>query len=260
MSNTRKNIIVHLGAGNSITEVAKRFCIHRSNVYRIKEKYNTLGTTANKPKTGGPRMVRTKEKVEEVRAAIKENPSTSFQKLSRDHDRPEATMRRLVKEDLGYKSLSKTPVQALMVRNHETRVERGRKIIQFLRTELNGHVLVFSDKKDFYMDKKINRHYNQYMATSTKAVDPKLRFMGQSKHPQKASMLGIIMSDGKMLPLIWYEGTMDMTKYKNILARKVFLVLDATYGCGGYVWTQDGAPCHTSRITQYHIERRLGSG
>ena len=87
----------------------------------MKEKYNTLGTTTDKPKTSGPCTVRTKQKVEEVRAAIKENPSTGFQKLSRDHDVPKATMRRLVKEDLGYKSLSKTPVQALTVRNHETR-------------------------------------------------------------------------------------------------------------------------------------------
>ncbi len=72
-------------------------------------------------------------------------------------------------------------------------------------------------------------------------------------------MLGIKISDGETLPPIWYDGTMDMAKYKWILTHKVFPALDATHCCGGYIWIQDGALCLSSKTTQAYLERILGS-
>ncbi len=70
------------------------------------------------------------------------------------------------------------------------------------------------------------------------------RFQGRPKFPKKAMFFGFIGSDGKAFPGIWVEGTMDAAQYKSILIRKVFLILDATYGKGNYIWTQDGASVH----------------
>ncbi|QQP54862.1 Transposable element tcb1 transposase, partial [Caligus rogercresseyi] len=33
----------------------------------------------------------------------------------------------------------------------------------------------------------------------------------------------------------------------------------ATYGHNGYIWTQDGAPAHTSKAIQKYLENKLGS-
>ena len=52
---------------------------------------------------------------------------------------------------------------------------------------------------------------------------------------------------------------LDARKYKAILVHRVFPVLDATYGKNGYLWTQDGAPCHTAKIVLKYLESRLGS-
>ncbi len=47
--------------------------------------------------------------------------------------------------------------------------------------------------------------------------------------------------------------------YRSILINKVFPILDSTYGPGRYVWTQDGASCHTSNVVLRYLEGRLGS-
>ncbi len=72
-------------------------------------------------------------------------------------------------------------------------------------------------------------------------------------------MLGIIGSDRKVFPPYWVKGMLQIAHYKEILAHKVFLAFNATYGEGNWVWTQNGAPCHTSRATQKYLQRKLGS-
>eukprot|EP00095_Tigriopus_kingsejongensis_P000551 maker-scaffold212_size255419-snap-gene-1.33 protein:Tk00551 transcript:maker-scaffold212_size255419-snap-gene-1.33-mRNA-1 annotation:"transposase" len=72
-------------------------------------------------------------------------------------------------------------------------------------------------------------------------------------------MLGYVGADGKAFPPIWFEGSVINPTYKKVLIHKVFPTLDATYGPNGYIWTQDGAPAHTSMNVQGiwgHIESR----
>ncbi len=114
-----------------------------------------------------------------------------------------------------------------------TRVERGRKILNFFKEGRDGKVLVFLDEKDFHVDKHVNRCNSRYIATSVKDAAAEIKCVGRSKHPSKAMMLGAVCLDGQALPPIWIKGIKDGTTYKNILSRKVFPVLDAMYGRGG---------------------------
>ncbi len=52
---------------------------------------------------------------------------------------------------------------------------------------------------------------------------------------------------------------LDATQYKHILAHKVFPTLNRHYGVDNWVWTQDGAPSHTSDTVQNYITSKLGS-
>ncbi|QQP55556.1 Putative transposable element [Caligus rogercresseyi] len=72
-------------------------------------------------------------------------------------------------------------------------------------------------------------------------------------------MLGVVGSDGKTIPPIWIKGNLNASMYKHILAHQVFPALDATYGQGNWVWTQDGAPSHTSDAVQKYIISKLSS-
>ncbi len=196
---------------------------------------------------------------EKVKEDIKDNPSTSIRKLARDHQVAEKSMREIVKEDLGMKSLVKRRIQQLTPVQMQKRVERGTKIINFLKSKEAGKVLVFSDEKDFHVDKHVNRRNSRYIAESPDAVAPEVRYVGASKFPAKAMMLGYVGSDGTVFPPIWIKGTMDGTMYKKLMQYKILPLLDSTYGKGKYVWTQDGASCHTSKVVQEYLTNRLGS-
>lgn len=76
--------------------------------------------------------------------------------------------------------------------------------------------------------------------------------------PPNAMMLGFVGSDGKTFPPIWIDGSVNATTYKNDLVHQVLLVLEATYGSNGYIWTQDGVPVHTSKAIQNYLENKLG--
>jgi len=141
----------------------------------------------------------------------------------------------------------------------EKRVKRCHKIKNFLRHYLKGRVLVFSDERDFHVDKYLNRRNDRYIASSVKDAKSEGMFVSKSKYPDKAMMLGYVGSDGTAFPPTCVNGTINASKYKNVLVKKVIPSLDNVYECGGYVWTQDGAPAHTSDVAQNYLENKLGS-
>ncbi len=168
-------------------------------------------------------------------------------------------MKRLVNNDLGLKSLAMVQVQQLTPLHRQRRLEMCTAMINKLKGKLASKILVFSDKKDFHLSKHLNRRNNRTLVASTKAVDLVNRFQGRPKFPKKAMFFGFIGTDGKAFPGIWVKGTMDAAQYKSILIRKVFPILDATYGKGNYIWTQDWASVHMANTILTYLENRLGS-
>ncbi len=106
-------------------------------------------------------------------------------------------------------------------------VERGQKVENFLKKGCNNKVIVFSNEKDF-IDQYLNRPNNLYTAPSTKNAAHELKCVGARKHPAKASMLDVVMSDGK--------GSMDALRYKSFLIRRVFPLPDDICGRSNYIW------------------------
>ncbi len=157
MAELREKIVSRIIAWDSITAVAERFNMTRKTVYSSWKLYEETGDY--KQRRGGPRphSGRSEALVVSVKTKIKENPSTSIRTLARDFSMLKTTMRRLVKVDLGLKSLAKTKVQQLTPVQGSKRESRGLKMLNLLCQETVGHVLVFSDEKDFHVDKFLNR-------------------------------------------------------------------------------------------------------
>ncbi len=260
MEELRKKVITRIAAGDKLVDIAKRFDIHIQTVYKIKKRYKELGNFADRTRSGRPRSTRSEAAICDVKESITNNPETSIRKLAREHKMAEASMRRLVKEDLGLKSLVKRRIQQLTDLQRQKRVDRGKAILNFLRRPAVGKVLVFSDEKDFHIDKYSNRRNSRYISESPSTASPSIKYVGSSKFPAKAMMLGYVGSDGTAFPPIWIKGTMDGVMYKKLLVHKILPLLGSTYGKGNYVWTQDGASCHTSKVVQEYLFNRLGSG
>ena len=255
----RQIIVERIEAGEAKTDIARAMGVHINTVKYAWKVYQERGTTDNAPRPGQPIHNVRRSIKDDVATRIKQNPNVSIRALAREFETPEATMRRLVKEDLGLKSLAKVKVQQLTPAQREKRLEMCRLMLSKLKREAAGKILIFSDEKDFHLTKHHNRRNDRTLATNAKAVDPTHRFQGHAKFPQKAMFFGFIGSDGKAFPGIWINGTLDSTKYKSILARHVIPVLNSTYGAGNYIWMQDGASSHTAKDVLRYLESKLRS-
>ncbi|QQP57256.1 Putative transposable element [Caligus rogercresseyi] len=208
----RKKIAERIEAGDKLKDIAMRFSINVKTVYKVRDMMNNGDTSQRHSNLS---------KIEETRALIAQDPSTSIRMLSRDVEVPEKTERAL-EGGLGSESLAKT------------RVDRCRKIKNFIKNDLKGRIIVFSDEKTFSVDKYTNRRNDRYISTSTKSADPEIS--------DDARLRGL---NGKAFPPIWFDGSVNATT--------------GHYGHNGYIWTQDGAPAHTSKAIQKYLENKLGS-
>jgi len=64
--------------------------------------------------------------------------------------------------------------------------------------------------------------------------------------------LGVVASDGKKMPPYFFKTgeRVGANSYYKVLRYHVLPWLKANYPEGNYVWTQDGAPCHTAKKVQ----------
>ncbi len=192
-----------------------------------------------------------------VKAKIDKNPHQNICKMARDMNLDKMAVSRAVQVDLSMKS-PVMKVQGLTAKQRKNRKEKCKVLLNKLKKG-DSKINVFSDEKIFTVDAICTSRTNRYTAKKPKDVSMATRYMGRTKHPASAMMLGVVGSDGKDFLPYWIKGNLDMVQYKDLLAHKVFPALNTTNGQGNWVWTQDGVPCHTSRCTQVYLQKKLGS-
>ena len=252
-------IIAPVEAGESKSSTVKALNINRSTIYKAIKAYEEHGTTDYVKPSDRPVNDDKNALIEAVRTKIDANPNQSVRNLSRMFNVPESSMRSIVRMDLGLKSLVVLQVQQLMPFHQEKCLKMAWVMLNKLKKEVAGKVLIFSNENDFHLNKHLNRRNNHTIAANGKTVDPANRFQGQPKFPQKAMFLGFVGNDGKAFPGMWIKGTMNGHMYKSIPIHNVFPVLDTTYSKGNYIWMQDGASCHTSIVVMTYLKNKLGS-
>ena len=72
-------------------------------------------------------------------------------------------------------------------------------------------------------------------------------------------VLGIIASDGKRMPPIYFgaKERCNTTVYYSLMRYKVLPWLKENYPNNNYVWQQDGAPAHTAKKVQKFCKKNL---
>ena len=115
MSSKNEIIMNLLNAGMKPKEVAKACNIHRTTVFRVKAKFRDTGTVKRKEGSGLTRKIRTPQLVNAVKSRISRNPVQLLRKMARNMKVSATTMRRVIKEDLGARSLARTCCSLLTV-------------------------------------------------------------------------------------------------------------------------------------------------
>jgi len=114
-----------------------------------------------------------------------------------------------------------------------------------------GRVMVFSDDKTFSVDPVFNKQNDRFVSFSG---DDRVGLFHTSttKHPASLMMLGVVASNGKVMPPIWFPEGYRLTgnDYKKVLDEKVLPWIREVCDDRAYVFQQDGAPAHTSNVVQ----------
>ena len=111
-----------------VTGVSMRF------VAKVRTIVAAGGSFERKPGSGQPPGIRTEDFLCGLAAKIEADPTKSMQKLTLDLEVDEKTIRNAVK-DLGLKSYIRRRRQLLTAKSKASRVEKGRKILSFLKSK-----------------------------------------------------------------------------------------------------------------------------
>ncbi len=80
------------------------------------------------------------------------------------------------------------------------RLERYNKVLRYIKNR-GSTVKIFSDEKIFIVDAVLNGRNDWYLAESIADVKGTFR----TKHPAKVMVLGVVASDGKKMPPIFFK-------------------------------------------------------
>ena len=249
----RQRVSDLLDAGIAVVEIAAIVGVHRATVYRIKSKKDA-NKGIGRVNRSDERRIRTDEFLGALRAEVTERPDTPMRVLARQAGVDEKTIRRAVHEDLGLASYVRRTRHLLTTKQKEARVTRGKKLVNWMKHH-SSTVKIFSDKKRFDVDQSRNRQNDRFLAQSPSEVPP----IHSTKHPASCMMLGVVASDGKKMPPIWFDGNtrVGQKEYLEVMRDKVKPWVDANYPDGDCVWQQDGAPCHTANKVQDWCRQNL---
>ncbi len=96
-------------------------------------------------------------------------------------------------------------------------------------------VIVFTDEKNWPVDKHHKCRNTRYIGKSKENVDPSVKYCPRFKFPAKAMSFGLVTSDSFTITLLCIDGTLNSSKHVLLLEKNVIPALDSNNGRGNYV-------------------------
>ena len=205
---------------------------------------NSGNAIQKNPGNGGESKKKTShEFLDALKFRIAEDPTTPMRQMGRKLGVGHKKFRTAIYED--FRSYVRSLKHPLTESMKERRLEMCKKVLGYIKR--NGS-LVFSNEKIFTVDAVVNRRNDRYLAATRAEVQGIYR----TKHPAQIMVLGVVASDGKKMPPFFFKPAerVGADSYYKVLRYHVLPWLKTNFPEGNYVWTQDGAPCHTAKKVQ----------
>ena len=135
MDQAKRRIILNKaqrGVPQAYGQIAAEVEVARSTVYRVVERV-AIERASSSGIGDTRRTARTPELVMQVQESVEANPRQSIRKLARESNISERSMRRLIKKDLGARSLSRSRQPALTHASRQRRLERAQGLLNRLK-------------------------------------------------------------------------------------------------------------------------------
>ncbi len=154
-------------------------------------------------------------------------------------------------KDLQLKVYRKSKRHLISEATKKKRLARSRVLLRLLRAGTAGPIC-WSDEKVFTVQPHFNTQTDRVLGSNINSIPLHHRSVFRRQKPASVMVWAGVMSDGKKLPLIFIDMGVKINrwKYKSMLEDVVAPWLQETYPDSPYVFQQDGALAHTSRIVQ----------
>ncbi|UYV64057.1 hypothetical protein LAZ67_2006419 [Cordylochernes scorpioides] len=246
-------IIVALRAGRSPKEIVDFLKLPKTTIYRVKKQFdeadsNKEGIATRKKHSRRSDRVRGEEFVKNVKEKIDGNPGKSMRAIAKEMDVGSMTIVRTIHEDLGLKSYALRKGQLLTENMKNNRKGKAAALLNNLKHDSFGMLRFFSDEKNFDVDQKVNPRNDRWICK-----DPsKIPVVMHTKFPASVMVLGVISSEGDVMPPHFFEKGLRMNAdtYINVLETVVKPWMDMVAAGRKYVFQQDSAPAHKAKKTQ----------
>jgi len=236
-----------LDAGLAQKEIAELAEVGIRTVQRLAAAKRAGNSMDRKSGSGTTRRVTDEAFIENLLERIITDPTVSLRQHARELNVSLDTIRRVVAE-LGFKSFVRRKHQLITNGAKDRRLTRARKLVAWLKKTPASTVKIFTDKKIFTVDQFHNRRNDRWIAIDKDDVQG----ICTTKHPQQVMVLGVLSSDGKRMPPIFFakDEKCNAEVYYKLLRYKVLPWLKRNFPAGNYVFQQDGAPAHTAGKVQ----------
>lgn len=198
----------------------------------------------------------TVEIVERVQEMINNDPGQSMRKMAADLGVSEWLIRKIVKQDIRYRSYSLRRGQFLTEKTKKTRFEKAAALLNRVKHPPVADILVFfSDEKNFTQDQKVNPRNNRWLCDDPSDVP----IVMKTKFPATVMVLGVVSNKGDVMPPHVFDAGLKVNTdvYLDVMTNVVKPWMDLVAEGRPYIWQQDGAPAHNSKKTQTWCRENL---
>ncbi len=256
MEQTKRDAVLELHrAGHSPGSITRLLNYHNRTVNRIIKRYLSTGEGTRKKHKPRSDRKRTPAFLAALNNAIQTSPGTSMRVHSKNFATSRHTISRAIRDDLGYKSYVLRVRHLLSEKQKQARVTKGTRLLNALKAAEAGSLRFFSDEKIFTLDRTANRRNDRWICKDPKDVPMVFR----SKHPAAVMVLGVICSNGAVMPPHFFLPKQRVTKevYLEVLQSVVKPWMDNVARGKRYTFQQDSAPAHKSNLVQSWLRRSL---
>lgn len=234
-------------SGNQIYQNLRGVVSRRTIFYWLKSFRNTGEINLRSP-PGCPKLVRSKALIQKVKQRLSRKKLVSARNLAKTMQVSRSTIRRIIKDDLGYKAYVKRVAPKLTDRQKSKRKSFGIWVQKNIRKSMTKKIL-FSDEKRFDLNGMYNRQNERVYAATRDQADEKGGIHRQTKFAAGVMVWLGACDQGVTRPVIVENGTIDAARYiSDILP---VALKDGKKLLGEeFVFQQDGAKPHTAKTTQ----------
>ena len=186
-SNDLQDVVLRLhGQGLSSRQISNQLAsqLSKTTVNEWVKRYCEFGELNLQSPSGPKPNKRTKRLVQQVKQRLlRSNGRKSARKLAKSFNVSRTTMRRMIKDGLGFKSYIKRIAPKLTDTQKSKRYSFGIWVRKNIRKSTERKIL-FSDEKRFDIDDVYNRQNDRIYAPSHQEADINGGVHGKSKYPQ----------------------------------------------------------------------------